>query len=413
MNDIHHHPIILSKLPPVQRRFRSREFSAVRMMNVERGLSQRSLLYCLDKGYFSLVRYILQSGSGDARERDPEGRTGLMYCCFIDRDGWAQNIATMLLQYGAKIEDQDRRGLNALHYAIITERLILIQRYLASFECDLNRTRDIHGNTFLHYACSTGNVDVVRLILSAVNRYSFDLNVKNNAGSTAYDIACQLKYENCQDLLRNALLARQNEHLPLIKSNALQVSFESIIDDDHSSIHQTKSVISLPGCTSRPKKTRSRVGNTLTSSKENFLQSSSVFIDPIESRNMTLKHNETLDSSLVIQAKGRADFAQTSFISPSTIFSNSSSTWRDDVSKVFNQLQTYKTASYRKSVHPPLNTELSCEVYERLYGIAGSEGHDCSNHQPLSSLPMATSQKIIHRRRSSSSSIKSLLRGKK
>jgi hypothetical protein len=383
------------------------------MINLERGLFQRSLLYCLDKGYFSLVRYILQSGTGDARERDIEGRTGLIYCCFIDNDGWAQNIAMILLEYGAKIEDQDRRGLNALHYAIITQRLILIQRYLASFECDLNRTTDIHGNTFLHYACSTGNADVVRLILNAVNRYSFDLNIKNNAGSTAYDIACQLKHENCQDLLRNALLARQNQHLPLIKSNGLHVSFESF-DDGRSSTHQMKPMVSLPGCVSRSKKTRPRFGGALTSSRDSFLQSSSIFIDPIESRHMTLKYNENLDLSLVNQAKSRADFAPaSSFTSQSIVLTNSSSTWRNDCSKVFNQLQTYKTSSYRKSAHPPLNKELTCEIYERLYGIAGSDGHDCSNHQPLSSLPMPSSQKIIHRRRSSTSSIKSLLRGKK
>jgi len=412
MNDMQN-PIISTKLPPIRRPLPSRQPPTVNMIKLERGLVQRSLLYCLDKGYFTLVRYILQSGTGDARERDTEGRTGLMYCCFIDNDGWAQNISMMLLEYGAKIEDQDQRGLNALHYAIITQRLILIQRYLCSHECDLNRTTDIHGNTFLHYACSTGNSDVVRLILNAINRYSFDLNIKNNSGLTAYDIACQLKHEQCQDLLRNALLFRRNQHLPPIKSNGLRVSFESF-NDRRSSTLQLKSFVSLPVCASKSNKTRQRFGNVVTSSKENFLQSSSIFIDPIESRHMTLKHNENLDLSLVNQAKTRADFAPaTPLISQSSVYTNSSSTWRDDVSKVFNQLQTYKTPTYRKTVHPPLNKELSCEVFERLYGLPGSDGHDCSNHQPLSSLPMLSSQKIIHRRRSSSSSTKSLFRAKK
>ena len=109
--------------------------------------------------------------------------------------------------------------------------------------------------------------------------------------------------------------------------------------------------------------------------KKNFLQSSSIFVDPIESRNMLLKHNENLDNSLVNQAKTRADFAPVApFISHSSVFTNSSSTWREDVSKVFNQFQTYNTRTYRKTVHPPLNKELSCEVFERLYGVAGSDG---------------------------------------
>ena len=40
------------------------------MIKLERGLVQRSLLYCLERGYFSLIRYLLESGTGNSRERD-------------------------------------------------------------------------------------------------------------------------------------------------------------------------------------------------------------------------------------------------------------------------------------------------------------------------------------------------------
>src|SRR6202040_246434 len=96
MNAIHH-PILSSKMSTIRQRLPFSDVPSVNMIKVERGLLQRSLLYCFEKGYFSLIRHLLQSGTADARERDNEGRTSLMYCCFIDNDCWAQNVAMTLL----------------------------------------------------------------------------------------------------------------------------------------------------------------------------------------------------------------------------------------------------------------------------------------------------------------------------
>jgi hypothetical protein len=418
MNEIHQ-PIILSKRPAIRQRVPLRKLSSFNMIKLERGLVQRSLLYCFEKGYFSFIRYLLQSGTGDARERDHEGRTGLMYCCFIDNDCWAQNVAMTLLEYGAKIEDQDQRGLNALHYAIITQRLVLIRRYLSSLDFELERTRDIHGNTFLHYACSTGKSEVVRLILNAMKRYSSDLNIKNNYGATAYDIACQLNHERCQNLLRNELILREHQNLPLTNPIVTSESFNDrrLPTPNRqrpitSSTHQTGPIVCLPSFISSSKTFRQPYSSLTSFHTENVVHPPPIFIDPIESRHMTFKRNERLDLILVKQAKNRADFIPLPSIRQIPDFNSSSSTWRDDFSKMLNQLQTYKTPSYRETVHPPLSNELSCELYETLYGTSGV-GHDCSNHQPLSSLPIVPPQTIIHRRRSSTTSIKSLLKMKK
>jgi len=421
MNDVHQ-PIIASKMPAI-RRLPFGGARSVNMIKLERGLIKRSLLYCFQKGYFSLIRYILQSGTGDARERDNESRTGLMYCCFIDDDCWAQSIAMTLLEYGAKIEDQDQRGLNALHYAIIRQRLILIRRYLSSLDFNLNQTLDIHGNTFLHYACSTGNSDVVRLILNAMKHYSIDITIKNHYGSTAYDIACQLNHERCQNLLRNELILREHHNLSSTTSNVSHLTIESLNERRlstpartrpmTSSTHYTKSITSGSLLISNSKNFRTRCPSASNSNNENVGCPPPIFINPIESRNIKLKRNENLDITLVNQAKKRSDFAPSPFISQSAVFNSSSSTWRDDFSNMFNQLQKIKTSSYRKTVHPPLNNQLPCELYDKLYATGGPDGHDCSNHQPLSSLPIGSSQKIIHRRRSSTSSIKSLLKLKK
>lgn len=419
MDVLDHQPLISPNISTVRQRSPLKDLPSVTMIKVDRGLVQRSLLYCFEKGYFSLIRYILQSGTGDARECDNEGRTGLMYCCFIDDDLWAQNVALTLLEYGAKVEDPDQRGLNALHYAIITQRKFLIRRYLSALELDLDRTVDIHGNTFLHYACSTGNPDIVRLILNVMKRFSSNLNTKNHYGSTAYDISCQLKHERCQNLIRNEISLRERQQTATIRPNAPHISFNSLDDRRSStairarlttpSAYRNGSLASVPVLTPN----RSRYPSISTLTNEKVALPPPVFVDPIESRTISLKRNESLDLSLTNQAKKRADYAPLPFLSQSAVFTSSSSTWRDDFSKVVNQLQSYKTSSYKKTVHPPLSNQLPSDLFDKLYGNGSIEKRDSGDRPPVTPLPGSTSQKVIHQRRGSTASTKSLLKGKK
>jgi hypothetical protein len=423
------------------------------MTKLERGLVQRSLLYCLERGYFSLIRYLLESGLVNARERDSEGRTGLIYCCFINDDSWAQNMAMILLEKGAQVEDHDQRGLNALHYAIITQRIILVRRYLDSLDFDLNHSIDIHGNTCLHYACSTGNTNIVRSVLDAMKRYSLDLTVKNHSGLTACDVAYQLNFQHCQNLLRNEIELQERNNSAKISIKPLFNRHLSVPDRKYStasSSYCTGSNASLPYFLSSSSSLRKRYQNTLNFTNENLLYPPAKFIDPIESHIIAFKRNECLDASLVKQVKKRPDFAPSpltssstgfassslasssagfssspltstsavfapsSLASSSTVFDSSSTlSWREDVPKIFDQLQILKSHSYRKSVHPPLDTELPVELLDRLHGIGDINGIDYSRSRALSLHPTDSFQKIVRKQRITTNTVKAFNKKKK
>ena len=84
MNEPHPPIPSSSRMPSTRSRLPFSEAPSISMIKLERGLVHRSLLYCLERGYFSLIRYLLESGTGNVRERDAEGRTSLIYCCFIE-----------------------------------------------------------------------------------------------------------------------------------------------------------------------------------------------------------------------------------------------------------------------------------------------------------------------------------------
>ncbi|CAF0941423.1 unnamed protein product [Adineta steineri] len=422
--------IPLPKTPSVRSRPPSTDGSSRSMNRLGRDVIQHSLLYCLEKGYFCLIRYLLDSSICDARERDSEGRTGLIYCCFIDDDCWARNTAMTLLEKGAQIADQDQYGLNALHYAIITQRTILIRLYLDSIDFDLNQSADIHGNTCLHYACSTGNVNILRTILNAMKHYSIDLTIKNHAGLTAYDLACQLDCQRCQNLLRNEMTLQERANLrkPLIKPMRIDRRL-SISDQIHSLTSPSpsdNSVVSVPFYVSSSTNLRKRHDSTYTLKNENYRYPSAKLINPIELRTMTFKRNEHLDALLVKHVKNRADLAPSIFSSASEVFNSSSiftspsdifnspstSSWREDVPKIFDQLQILRSRSYKKTVHPPLSREISHDLIERMSRMSE---FDRSRSQTISVQQMPTDglQKVIRKQRTNLASVRAFSRTKK
>ncbi|KAL7889627.1 hypothetical protein AOLI_G00018850 [Acnodon oligacanthus] len=122
------------------------------------------------KGDFSVIRRLIESGV-DVNGRDAEGRTLLMLCCLHEGQDWAVGVARMLLMNKGQVGLTDSYGRSAFIYAVLYQRLGLVQMFLQALDFDLN-ARDLMGQTALDYANQTGNQAIKKLLLQAMKRCS-------------------------------------------------------------------------------------------------------------------------------------------------------------------------------------------------------------------------------------------------
>lgn len=81
------------------------------------------------------------------------GRTSLMLCSLIEDDVWAFSVAQTLLERpGASLVQKDSNGHNAIHYAVMYERMNLLQLYLSIVGDYSLLSKDRFGNTVFHLA---------------------------------------------------------------------------------------------------------------------------------------------------------------------------------------------------------------------------------------------------------------------
>ncbi|CAJ1099351.1 E3 ubiquitin-protein ligase MIB2 isoform X10 [Octopus vulgaris] len=134
---------------------------------------------------------------------DGDGTTPLMVACGMGAD---RRIIEILLEAGAELGTKDIFGRTALHWAVICFKInsflegigisfkdesqnsgsILPVKSII-YEIEVN-PRDVNGQTPLHFACSSGHLHIVELLLG---HNGIDANVLDNDGDTPLHVAVQ------------------------------------------------------------------------------------------------------------------------------------------------------------------------------------------------------------------------------
>jgi ankyrin repeat protein len=140
----------------------------------------RTPLHLGATGSSSLVlQWILQKNPNLLHVEDGWRRTPLQYCT-------SSTTCKTLLQRGARINQQDKSGITALHRACLDRASELAAALLAATP-DLSLANNKYG-TALHCAVIGGSVDVVRLVLEA----GAPINMADYMGNTALHVAAKL-----------------------------------------------------------------------------------------------------------------------------------------------------------------------------------------------------------------------------
>ena len=396
---------------------------------------ESSIIQAIRKGYFTQLRYLIQLGA-DVDERNEKGQTTLMLCALLDSEKWGVSLARTLLENGANASYLDRKSMNVIHYACIYERPELLQTYLSALDCDLNQ-RDAFGNTPLIYATRSGNVRTSQLLVRALKRYGLSVDVANTKGFTPLILAWKQRHLLCAKLLieegeadtkardpKNRT-AEQWEREALAKLEKLDINNENNstpLSHKQSNSKRVRSVnrsrdITIARCDSapllysrRPKEQNglrggkthgNQQGNRIT--RENLIRSASmsnlrnipeyVFqvkpADCFETRNESTQRDSPTAYSNSKHGRGK-----------------NGENWRNEVKRLFHELEFQYSLSYRKAAkpeEPPPQSPVTLGMIDAVYGEAdrGQTGA-CSRLSGRSSrLSRAPSMANLKKRQSS------------
>ena len=114
-------------------------------------------------------------------------------------------------------------GDNTLHRACALNNIKLVT-FLLLVKLNINEINEINGNTGCHYAAMNGNERIIKLL---VNVHTVDLQIRNNDGDTALDIAQSPKTANLK--VEKLLLEGLASHVHSL--GAPQRSLHGHIDD--------------------------------------------------------------------------------------------------------------------------------------------------------------------------------------
>ena len=160
---------------------------------------EESINDAIKRGFLQQVRFLIEYGHS-VNAPDERRRTPLINCALIEDEKWGAGLARLLLEKGARISLRDRRGLNALHYACVYDRPMIVEVYLNALDFELTLV-DKFGNTALHYAANIGSLDICKLLVDVYKRYFLDIDIGNRRGETPLIMAWKAGHFECGNLL--------------------------------------------------------------------------------------------------------------------------------------------------------------------------------------------------------------------
>jgi ankyrin repeat protein len=107
-------------------------------------------------------------------------------------------IAEILIEYGAKVDTQTKRGMTPLHIAVNAKKPNIDVVVLLLEEWADTDIQDNNGDTPLHIAARKGNLEIVKLIVE----YRADLNIKNKDRKRPLSVALAAEQTKIAELLR-------------------------------------------------------------------------------------------------------------------------------------------------------------------------------------------------------------------
>lgn len=172
------------------------EDAPTRAIDARNEFGQTGLMFAASYGKFDMAKQLIAKGADiNGISNDQDKNTPLHTAIYNGSVPGSYDIATLLIDEGAKVNTKNNLGQQPIHFVIqissnlvgvYDRRLALIQR-LKDAGVDLN-AKDKDGNTLLHLSASIHDILWLKALLQVFGN-QLDLSIKNNQGQTPQDVA--------------------------------------------------------------------------------------------------------------------------------------------------------------------------------------------------------------------------------
>ena len=144
---------------------------------------------------------------------DDEGLSPLMRAFMIEdaKHRTRSAMVKLLVQHKADVNFRNKHGQNVLNWACKANKLDLVKLLFEKCLQDIDlTTQDLEGNTPLIYAVMNNNVNMVKLLVGVLKKYSLSVDQRNKEDQTAYLKALKMGLDECASILSQVGKASQD-----------------------------------------------------------------------------------------------------------------------------------------------------------------------------------------------------------